>query len=73
VLKTGHEIHFKEPICRKLNDANVSLWNSDWLNNNKLKQLITNCSIVERKIIEEMDEVMEDEEVRLFDSKNIYL
>ncbi|VXD20915.1 conserved hypothetical protein [Planktothrix serta PCC 8927] len=73
VLKTGHEIPFEEPICKKLNDANVSLWNSDWLNNNKLKQLITNCSIVEREILEEMDEVIEEEEVRLFDSKNIYL
>jgi RNA-directed DNA polymerase len=50
----------------------VSLWNSDWLNNNQLKKLITNCSIVERKIIEEMDEVIEEKEVRLFDSKNIY-
>ena len=73
VLKTGHEIHFEESICRKLNDENVSLWNSDWLNNNQLKQIITNCSIVERKIIEEMDEVIEEEEVRLFGSKNIYL
>jgi hypothetical protein len=42
VLKAGHEISFEEPICRKLNDANVSLWNSDWLNNNRLKQIITN-------------------------------
>ena len=66
VLKAGHEISFEEPICRKLNDANVSLWNSDWLNNNRLKQIITNSSIVERKIIEEMDEVIEEEEVRLF-------
>jgi hypothetical protein len=73
VLKTGHEIDFKESICRKLTDANVSLWNSDWLNDNRLKQLITNCSIVERKIIEEMDEVIEEEEVRLFGSKSIYL
>jgi len=73
VLKTGHEIKFEESICRKLNDANVSLWNSDWLNNNPLKQLITNCSIVEKTIIEEMDEVIEEEEVRLFGSKNIYL
>jgi RNA-directed DNA polymerase len=73
VLKAGHEIHFEETICRKLNDANVSLWNSDWLNNNRLKQLINNCSIVERKIIEEMDEVIEEEEVRLFGSKSIYL
>jgi RNA-directed DNA polymerase len=73
VLKTGHEIDFKEPICKKLNDANVPLWNSDWLNNNKLKQLINNCSIVEREIIEEMDEVIEEKEVKLFGSKNIYL
>ncbi len=71
VLKTGHEIHFEESICRKLNDANVSLWNSDWLNN-KLKKLITDYSIVERKIIEEMDEVIEEEEVRLFGIKNRY-
>jgi RNA-directed DNA polymerase len=73
VLKTGHEIRFEETICRKLNDTNVSLWNSDWLNNNRLKELINNCSIVERKIIEEMDEIIEEEEVRLFGSKDIYL
>jgi RNA-directed DNA polymerase len=75
VLKTEHEheIDFNEPICKKLNDANVPLWNSEWLNNNKLKQLINNCSIVEREIIEEMDEVMEEKEVKLFGSKNIYL
>jgi hypothetical protein len=64
---------FKEPICRKLNDANVSLWNSDWLGDNKLKQLMSNCSIVEREIINEMGEVIEENEVRLFGSKNIYL
>lgn len=73
MLKTGHEIHFDEPICKKLNHANVLLWNSEWLNNNRLKQLVTNCSIVERKIIEEMDEVIEEEEVRLFGIKNVYL
>jgi RNA-directed DNA polymerase len=73
MLKTNYEIPFEEPICRKLNDANISLWNSNWLNNNQLKQIITNCSIIERKIIEEMDEVIEEEEVRLFGSKNIYL
>ena len=73
VLKTGHKIPFDEPICRKLDDANASLWNSDWLNNNRLKQIITDYSIVESKIIEEMDEVVEEEEVMLFGIKNIYL
>lgn len=67
VLKTGLEINFEESICKKLNDTNILLWNSDWLNNNKLKQFINNCSIVDQTIIEEMDEVMEKEEVSLFD------
>jgi RNA-directed DNA polymerase len=73
VLKTDYEIPFEEKLCKKLNNENISLWNSDWLNDNKLKQLISNFSIIERKIIEEMDEVIEEEEVRLFGSKNIYL
>ena len=73
VLKTGHEIEFKELICKKLNDVNVSLWNLDWLSNSKLKQIINNCSIVEQKVIEEMDQVIEEKEVKLFGSKNIYI
>lgn len=73
VIKTIHEIQFVEPICRKLNNSNIPLWNSDWLNNNGLKRLITNGSIVERTIIEEMNEIIEEEEVRLFGVKNRYL
>ena len=69
VLKTGHKILFEEPICRKLDDANVLLWNSEWLHDNQLKRIITDYSIVERKIIDEMEEVIEEEEVRLFNSK----
>jgi hypothetical protein len=34
---------------------------------------MSNCSIVEREIIKEMGEVIEENEVRLFGSKNIYL
>jgi RNA-directed DNA polymerase len=73
VLKTSHAIPFNESICKNLTDSTVSLWNSDWLNNNKLKQIIANYSIVERKVIEEMEEVIEEEEVRLFGDKDLYL
>lgn len=73
VLKTGHKIEFKEPICKKLNDVNVSLWNLDWLKNSKLKKNINNYSIVEQTTIEEMDQVIEEKEVKLFGSKNIYI
>jgi RNA-directed DNA polymerase len=73
VIKTVHEIQFEEPICRKLNDSNISLWNSDWLNNNSLKRIIANASIVDRSIIEDMNTIIEEKEVSLFGSKNIYL
>ena len=73
VLKTSYEIRFEELICKKLKDKNISLWNSDWLNDNRLKQIITSCPIVKEEIIEEMDEVIEEEEVKLFGIKNIYL
>lgn len=75
VLKTNtiNEITFEELICKKLNDTNISLWNSDWLNNNKLKQILSNCPIVEQKIIENMDEVIEEEEYSPFGTKNPYL
>lgn len=73
VIKTVHEIQFEEPICKKINNSSIPLWNSDWLNNNALKRIITNESIVERTVIEEMNKIIEEEEVRLFGSKNIYL
>jgi RNA-directed DNA polymerase len=72
VLKTDHGISFNETICKKLSSANVSLWNSDWLDNNQLKKIITNSSIVEKDIIEQMDNVIEEKEVRLFGSKDSY-
>lgn len=73
VLKIGYEIQFEETICNKLNDSDILLWNSDWLNNNRLKQIVNNCSIVERETIEKMDKVIEEKEVRLFGAKDIYL
>jgi hypothetical protein len=61
------------PPARYANTPIIQTSNSFPHKYRRAKQLINNCSIVERRIIEEMDEVMEEEEVRLFDSKNLYL
>ena len=72
-LKIDKEISFEEPICNKLNDSSSSLWNSDWLDNNKLKKILNDEPIVDEKIIKEIGEVIEESEIRLFGSKNNYL
>lgn len=63
---------FEELICKKLNDESYTLWNSDWLRDSKVKQIINNEPIVNEKIIEEIGEVIEEEEVMIFDFKNNY-
>ena len=65
-LKIDREREFEEPLCKKVNNPSVSIWNSDWLNNNTLKNIIDNEPIVDQQVIEEMDEVIEEEEVKLF-------
>lgn len=42
-FKIEKKIVFEEPICKTLNDEHTSssLWNSDWIGNNKLKKLLT--------------------------------
>ena len=73
-FKIDEEIVFEEPICKILSKQNAvsPLWNSDWIGNNKLKKIIDNKPIVDEKIVEEMDEVIKEEEVSLFGSKDTY-
>ncbi len=71
VLKIDRHREFEETLCKKLNDSNISIWQSDWLNNN-LRTMIDDESIIDEQIIGEIDEVIEIEEVQLFDSKTNY-
>jgi hypothetical protein len=65
---------FEEPICKTLNSENTisSIWNSEWIGNNKLKNNIEGQKIVDQAVVEEMNNVIEEDEVRLFGSKDNY-
>lgn len=73
-FKIDEEILFEEPICKTLSSEHTigSLWNSAWIGDNKLRKIIDGQTIVDEKVIEAMDEVIDEEEVRLFGSKDFY-
>jgi RNA-directed DNA polymerase len=66
------EKYFKEKLCQKLNDSSISIWNSEWLNDD-LKNLIDRYEIIDKDILHKMDAVISLKEVQLFDSKNNYV
>jgi hypothetical protein len=74
-LKIDDSIFFGETLCKKVIDEtnSVSLWNSEWLNQTgELYKIVNNTAIIDKKIIEKMNQVIEDSEVKLFGAKNIY-
>lgn len=70
-LKIDDSILYDEKLCKKIGDAKTQIWNSDWLSKD-LKNLITNEDIVDRKALSEIDDVIDSEEVELFESKTSY-
>lgn len=70
-LKIDDTIPFDERLCKKIDDAKIPIWNSDWLSKD-LRNLISNEDIVDRKALIEMDAVIDSEEVELFESKTSY-
>jgi RNA-directed DNA polymerase len=71
VLKCDRHRSFEEPLCKRLNDPSVAIWNSDWLNKN-LQKMINSAPIIDEEVIGEIDEVIGSEEVELFESKTYY-
>lgn len=62
---------YNEPLCKKVNDSSIEIWNSRWLNS-ELRNIINNEDIVSEKVIEELGTYIQQEEVKLFGSKSDY-
>jgi hypothetical protein len=59
------KISYNEYLCKKVTNSDISIWNSDWLNE-EMKKLITNQDVVDRKILMKMKPIIDTEEVGLF-------
>lgn len=68
ILKIDKDIKFDETLCKKVNDNNIIIWNSDWLDNG-IKQFINSIPIIDEKLIGKISDVIELQEVQLFDTK----
>lgn len=62
MLKIDRSFPFDEPLCQKVNDNTVEIWNSDFLNGN-IKSIIATTPIVAESTITGMDEVIQPGEV----------
>lgn len=65
-LTINKNIEYSEKLCKKIIDNDVELWNNEWLND-ELKEIIEKTDIIDRKVISEMEPVIELNEIRLFD------
>lgn len=70
-IKFNRKRRYSETLCEKVNDPEIEIWNSDWLNND-LKNLINSESIIDEQFITDMSHVIEPNEVKLFESKLDY-
>lgn len=60
-------ITFDENICKLVNNEDIELWNNDWLNT-KIIKIFKDNPIINQEKIENIDEVINNEEVLLFNT-----
>lgn len=65
-IKADRNKHYSEKFCQKVVENNTEIWNINWLNNQNIKDLFANNSIVNEELIEEMQQVIEPSEVSIF-------
>ena len=59
---------YDDELCKKVNDSDIQIWNSNWLNN-VLKTLIEETPIIDEQVIQQIDIVIDSDEVQLFKKK----
>jgi RNA-directed DNA polymerase len=62
---------YSEPLCKKVNDNSLELWNSRWLISD-LRDLVDNEIIIDEETINKLTTSIAKEEVQLFGSKTDY-
>ncbi|MCO5333923.1 MAG: hypothetical protein M9893_07910, partial [Pyrinomonadaceae bacterium] len=70
-IKLDRQKQYSERLCEKVNNQELPIWNSDWLEDG-LKTLIENTAIIDEKEIAEIDTVIAKEEVELFKTEYDY-
>jgi len=70
-LKIEDSFSYRGKLCEKVKDNSVKIWNSVWLNDD-FNKIISSAEIIDREEIKNMQPVISDAEVSLFEQKNYY-
>lgn len=62
-LKINKSEDYDEPLCKKITDNSVIIWNIEWLND-KLKNVFNETSIIEEKIFTETKKKVSKSEIK---------
>ena len=65
-LKIDRTIQYGEGLCNKINDNNVQIWDSSWLNT-AINTTISSTAIISEEIIHEINSVINKTEISVFD------
>lgn len=61
-------INYKEPLCMQVKNSRIeSIWNNDWLAENKIKKLIMDSDIINREELNKMENIISKNEFDVFE------
>lgn len=66
--KNSIELDFEEELCKIIEDKTIKLWNNDWINSKKIKNIFEKISIIDSEILEIIPEIIEYDEIKIFDT-----
>lgn len=67
ILKENIEIDFDEKLCKLVNGSSEKIWDNSWINSAKILKILNDINIVDAEEKENMPELVEEEEIRVFD------
>jgi hypothetical protein len=65
-LKLSNHFEYSEKLCNKVTNKDITIWNSNWLNE-KTKEMINSYNLVNTDILKDLDSVIGQEEINLFE------
>lgn len=66
IIKEKVNIEFEEKICKVIALGEGTLWNNDWIASKKIKDILNKNSIVDKKLLNESEEIISSKEVDVF-------
>ena len=66
IHKYAVKIEFKEKICKIISGGSASLWENNWIQDEEIIKILDEMDIVDRKLLDEMDSIIDNKEIALF-------